>query len=174
MLKLTEKAIKLSHNRRLIDTKHSIGRFFDKNRFNLEQRQEIISNIGLVANRLLDKIIYKHKEKPAYYGVHSLSTGIGFIVKLEKDYINDDGQLHLILVTLLPIKRFHQFKDDTIKVIVEKRLLNDLYNEHYKHLNENYRPDYISYEVSAYESFTITKLDENNIISDIDIFEVVN
>lgn len=169
-IKLTENDnyYKLNNNRYLIDTYHSIERFENDERFNDkantdEFKQEIIN----IANKVSKEIITRYNDKSQIYGVHSKSTGLGMIIDWRTDYKVKNKDNNAILVTILPVKRFHSFKSDTLPLIVE-HLLKKYYSimeeseinnkpgfcDH--HLNESRDLKIVFYEGSLHD----TNIDE--------------
>ena len=106
--------------RRIIDTYHAIDRFLNKH----EQRFSNMSKdtFTKVIRDAIKVITTKYKDVSGSYGIHSKSKKIGLIVDWRKDRLNDNGENHAIIVTLLPIKPEHDFdKEDTV-IIVEQFL----------------------------------------------------
>ena len=172
----------LSYNRKLIDTNHSIDRFSDKNRFDKRQKDLLNSDIIKVANNMLKQLLTKYKDVSGVYGVHSKSTGIGMVVDFRKDYLSNDNLNHLIIITLLPIKSFHHFKDTDGNLIVEKiesDLMFDLYKEsltikELKRLKEGKSiPDYCLLKYDGKENFPIVVENNKYLYSGIEKFIIV-
>lgn len=117
--------------RRIIDTKHSIDRFVDRDRFSdygsLELKQEIIR----VIKDGIDTILTKHNDEEGVYVIHSNSTNIGVVItwRKEGDPKRNDGKNHAIVVTVLPRKVKHSKKnssDTMLYVEVANQLLEFL------------------------------------------------
>lgn len=108
--------------RKIIDTKHSIDRFMDKNRFDDAGKTDFRNKLNRVITDASKKIITKLNDKEGVYGIHSKSTGIGVIIHWRPDKYGSDKTNHAVIITLLPLKPKHHYKDLTAEVIVEKRL----------------------------------------------------
>jgi hypothetical protein len=122
-LERSEEYIGKFANRDIIDTKHSLDRFNDDDRFNVwSGKDEFKSKIVDVAKKAIAVIYKKYKDTPATYGIHSKSTGIGMIVDWRDDDKHSDGFNDAIITTILPIKKHHFFKKDDVKIIVEKQI----------------------------------------------------
>ena len=109
-------------DRKIIDTKHSIDQFLNKERFGNDAGKKELKNKTLwVIDNAIEKIIKDHKDKAQSYGVHSGSTGIGVIIqwRQEGDPKRNDGKNHAVIVTMLPIKPTPYFKPQDTKIIVE-------------------------------------------------------
>jgi hypothetical protein len=109
-------------DRKIIDTKHSIERFIDKNRFDQTKKNEFKKSLDKVIKDAMNKIITKHNDKSGVYGIHSKSTGIGVVIDWRLDRQSSDKLNHAIIITILPIKKIHNFRDLEAEVIVEKIL----------------------------------------------------
>lgn len=116
-------AISKTDHRRMIDTSHSIDRFLDQQRFgDRSGKDEFKDKIEWVLNNAIDKIIKEYQDKSHTYGIHSKSTGIGISIDWRKDYRNDNGKNHAIIISVLPIKKHHYFKPEDVVLIVEAQL----------------------------------------------------
>lgn len=108
----------------MIDTKNSIDRFYDSNRniINLfGSRENFREKINCIIKNANKVIIDKYNDKESYYAIHSKSTGIGIIIKMGKysESIKDKGNINALIITILPIKKYHSFKPEDIQIIVE-------------------------------------------------------
>ena len=121
--------------RKTIDTHHSIDRFLDRNRFDDAGKKSFKTKLEWVINNAKYEIIKKYNDESALYGIHSKSTGIGLIINWREDYKSKDGLNHAIIVTILPIKKYHHFDKDDVKVIVESQIENWMSDS--IHLKEN-------------------------------------
>ena len=118
------KPILLKDNRYVLYTTHSIERMMDKMRFTDEQKKFFKDNYKKVLISAVTQIINKHGDKEAYYGIHSESTGLGMIIYWKKDSFGEvpDEAMeykHALIVTILPIKKYHNFKPNDIVLMVE-------------------------------------------------------
>lgn len=112
--KFTEK-----EERKIIDTNHSIDRYLL--RYDAILSKEQIDNI---LKDVIKKIIINYDNKEGTYGFHSKSTGAGGIIDWRPDNKNlIDTQNHANIVSLFPIKQFHNFRPEDIKIIVEKQVI---------------------------------------------------
>jgi hypothetical protein len=110
-------------NRDIIDTKHSIDRFKDNDRFNnLASDDAFKSKVIDIVKHAISKIYKQYEDKEGNYGVHSKSTGIGLVIDYRDDDKYKDGYNDAIIITLLPIKKNHFFQKGTTKLIVEKQI----------------------------------------------------
>ena len=117
-----EKQLKiLPGNRKIFDTDHAIKRFMDARGVPETMSSDFFMRKVLKIVEEASKIIIsKHKDISNIYGIHSKSTGIGVIIHWRKDTQNwADKQNHAFIVTVLPIKRFHNFKREDIPIMVE-------------------------------------------------------
>jgi hypothetical protein len=106
-------------SRKIIDTKHSLERYVDryKSEFSLEDLNQML-------NEVMNKILDVHNDKEGTYGWHSKSTGAGGIIEWRLDYKDpNDKNNNAIIVSLLPIKKFHNFKAGDVKIIIEKQVV---------------------------------------------------
>ena len=108
--------------RKIIDTKHSIDRFLDKNRFSDAGATDFKNKLNRVISDASKKIITQLGDTSGVYGIHSKSTGIGVIIDWRPDRNGSDKTNHAIIITILPLKPKHHYKDVSAEVIVEKRL----------------------------------------------------
>lgn len=108
--------------RKIIDTRHSIERFMDKNRFSDSGKATFRDTIDKVIRDGMEKIISTHNDESGVYGIHSKSTGIGLVIDWRPDTKGKGKTNHAIIVTILPIKNSHHYKDVSAEVIVEKQL----------------------------------------------------
>lgn len=122
-LEKSEEYIGKFANRDIIDTFHSIDRYFDDDRFNKWSGQkEFKDKIVDVTKKAIAVIYKKHKDKEGRYGVHSKSTGIGLVLHWREDKKYIDGFNDAIIITILPIKKNPYFRDIDAKIIVEKQI----------------------------------------------------
>lgn len=101
--------------RKIFDTNHSLERLDQRYIKAGIDKQDIL----VVIKRAMDKIFDRYNDQSDMYGVHSKSTGIGAIINWREERRNSDGNNHAILVTLLPPKKYHKFKDSDVVLIVE-------------------------------------------------------
>lgn len=99
--------------RKIIDTKHSIDRFVDKDRFSDYGSSELKQEILRVIKDGIAEILSKHNDSEGVYVIHSQSTKIGVVImwRREGNPKLDDGQNHAIVVTVLPRKPNHSKKN---------------------------------------------------------------
>jgi len=108
------------NNRKIFDTNHSIDRFKDRKKFNITDK-EFRDKIIWVINNAIKKIIIDNSDESGNYGIHSKSTGIGLVVDWRKDtQRRDDQKNHAFIVTLLPIRQSHTFRDVIATLFVEQ------------------------------------------------------
>ena len=108
--------------RKIIDTKHSIDRFLDKNRFDDAGATDFRKKLNRVITDASKKIITKLNDEEGVYGIHSKSTGIGVVIDWRPDKYGSDRTNHAVIITLLPLKPKHHYKNVSDEVIVERRL----------------------------------------------------
>lgn len=99
--------------RRIIDTKHSIDRFVDRDRFSDYGSSELKQEILRVIKDGMNDIIRLHNDEEGVYVIHSESTKIGVVItwRREGNPKLDDGKNHAIVVTVLPRKPKHSKKN---------------------------------------------------------------
>lgn len=111
-------------DRRIIDTKHSLEKFYD--RYISIQKSTIIR----ILSDAIEKIINEHNDESLIYGIYSKSTGICSIVNWRRDHLDDDGRNHAIIITMPPpkrnIKNFHLTSPKDVMIIVESLLLDSI------------------------------------------------
>jgi hypothetical protein len=124
--------VAMHRGRKIVDTRHSIDRFYDKERFNLPWSEEDFSKkIVWVISNAIDKILDEYHDQASNpttdssYVIHSKSTGIGVVVvwRWEWDRYRTDDKNHAIIRTLLPVKQVHRVTHTgDILLIVEHQL----------------------------------------------------
>jgi hypothetical protein len=118
MLKNIEEYYLLGCGRYLCFLDHPLERYLDRVR--VEDSIRVKKEVERIANDLAIRIIHQSNDEPGYYGVHSNSTGIGFVIDWRKDNtyppVNDLN--HAWMMTFFPIKKYHHFKsEDTVYIV---------------------------------------------------------
>lgn len=110
--------------RKVYLTRHGEDRFSDRDRFEkLALDKQFMMNVLNVTKRAMIKIVNEYQEKVGEYGVHSNSTGIGLVLAWRKDDFDKlDTKNNAYIVSILPIKPVHYFKDVVAELMVEKFL----------------------------------------------------
>lgn len=116
------------NGRSIIVTHHYGDRYGDIDRFSrLANDPDFREDVLWVVRNAMREIMTQHVDRTGKYGVHSKSTGIGVIIDWRPDgRVHTDNRNHAMVVTLLPIKRFHHFKANDISIIVESLLMDYL------------------------------------------------
>lgn len=106
------------HGRRIIFTNHALEKYIE--RYEVLSKEQILD----IVKKAIRHIFTVYKDSPRDYGVHSKSTGVGFIIswRREKSQFNDDEKNHAVIVSMLPVKRQHYFAQGDISIIVEKQI----------------------------------------------------
>ena len=115
---------------RIFDTKHSIERFQDENRFdNLAGKDELKNVVLKVINAGINEIIDDRQNKRNTYIIHSQSTGLGVVVDWRQDNYETNKQKqdinHAFIITILGFKKsgtFYKKKSNDSYVWVESQL----------------------------------------------------
>ncbi len=119
-------------DRKIIDTKHSIDRFVDRERLRLPwELEEFVEKLIWVISNAIDVILDEYHDEASNpdtdnsYVIHSKSTGIGVVVvwRWEWDRYRTDDKNHAVIRTILPVKRAHHTTNpDDVLLIVEHQL----------------------------------------------------
>lgn len=118
---LSESALFTSlFNRSIFDTNHSISRYLDDGRLTSEDRMSFDLNYKRIIDEAVSKIIKDYADESQVYGIHSRSTGIGLVLDWRPDKYKRDETNQGFIVTILPIKKFHNWKGDTKHILVEQ------------------------------------------------------
>jgi hypothetical protein len=114
-----EEYYKLECGRYLLFLDHSLSRYMERAHVSPNMKKDVIK----VANELALRIIYQANDEPGYYGVHSNSTGIGFVIDWRHDkYDPIDDNNHAFMITFFPVRKYHHFDNKDTVYIVEKLL----------------------------------------------------
>jgi len=144
---------------KIFDTNHSVDRFLDNIRFP-EIKDDFEDNLHYIIYDAINVIKTKHKNQSGNYGIHSKSRGIGVIIDYRPYNKNiRDKENHAFIVTILPIRKFHKFKDSDIAIIVEK-LMSEWFKTEYKNrkLTESYKGKNKAYYIQE-NNFYVTFFD---------------
>ena len=155
--------LKADNERYIIYTNHAIDRYLDR-------YKEIISYDILysVVNNFIKSVILNFKDKGGVYGFHSKSTGIGGIINWRKDNKGKNDKNNAVIVSLFPIKKFHNFKNIDAQIIVEQQIIlwakeKGFKNKFKENLCESYFDDQPEINDNCYISFFESTLYETNI-----------
>jgi hypothetical protein len=124
MLTNIEEYYKMDCGRYLCFLNHPLERYLERVR--MDSGLVIKNQVIRIANDLATRIISLSNDEPGFYGVHSNSTGIGFVVDWREDTTNPpvNALNHAWMMTFFPIKKYHHFKsEDTVYIV--NRILKD-------------------------------------------------
>lgn len=99
---------------RIFDTKHSISRWSDENRFdNRAGKKELKDLVIKVINDGIAEILNDYQNHKNTYIIHSQSTGLGIVIDWRQDNFESNKQKqdinHAFIVTILGFKKSGSF-----------------------------------------------------------------